>query len=162
MRVFLRLIASSLVLLAAPSAAMPATAQTPPATPPPIEYKLSFADAAHHVMQVEVTFPDVKADPLQVRMARSSPGRYAAHDFAKNVFDVKVTDGKGKALVAGRPNPHQWDITGHGGTVRITSSGARSPAWKSTECPMDPWLTTVTTNRSPTRPWRVGPGTAPL
>jgi predicted metalloprotease with PDZ domain len=89
-------------------------------TPPPVEYKLSFADAAHHVMQVEVTFPDVKADPLQVRMARSSPGRYAAHDFAKNVFEVKVTDGKGKALVPGRPNPHQWDVTGHGGTVRIT------------------------------------------
>lgn len=109
MRVFLSTLA---VLLAAASAA----AQTPP----PIEYKLSFADAAHHVMQVEVTFPDVKADPLQVRMARSSPGRYAAHDFAKNVFDVKVTDGKGKALVAGRPNPHQWDVSGHGGTVRIS------------------------------------------
>lgn len=113
MRVFLRLIASSslTVLLAAPAVAQ---------TAPPIEYKLSFADAAHHVMQVEVTFPEVKADPLQVRMSRSSPGRYAAHDFAKNVFDVKVTDGKGKALVAGRPNPHQWDVTGHGGTVRIT------------------------------------------
>jgi predicted metalloprotease with PDZ domain len=117
MRVFLRFIASSLpVLLVATSAA----AQTaPPPAMPAIEYKLSFADAAHHVMQVEVTFPEVKADPLQVRMARSSPGRYAAHDFAKNVFDVKVTDGKGKALVPGRPNPHQWDITGHGGTVRI-------------------------------------------
>jgi predicted metalloprotease with PDZ domain len=113
MRVFLRLVASSLpVLMIAASA----VAQTPP----PIEYKLSFADAAHHVMQVEVTFPDVKADPLQVRMARSSPGRYAAHDFAKNVFEVKVTDGKGRALVPGRPNPHQWDVAGHGGTVRIT------------------------------------------
>jgi predicted metalloprotease with PDZ domain len=109
MRLFLPSIA---VLLVAASAA----AQTPP----PIEYKLSFAEASHHVMQVEVTFPEVKADPLQVRMSRSSPGRYAAHDFAKNVFDVKVTDGKGKALVAGRPNPHQWDIAGHGGTVRIT------------------------------------------
>jgi predicted metalloprotease with PDZ domain len=113
MRVFLRLIASSLpVLLVAASA----VAQTPP----PVEYKLSFADAAHHVMQVEVTFPEVKADPLQVRMARSSPGRYAAHDFAKNVFEVKVTDGKGRALTPGRPNPHQWDVAGHGGTVRIT------------------------------------------
>ena len=112
MRVFLSSIA---VLLVAASAA----GQTPQ-TPAPIEYKLSFAEASHHVMQVEVTFPDVKADPLQVRMSRSSPGRYAAHDFAKNVFEVKVTDGKGKALVPARPNPHQWDISGHGGTVRIT------------------------------------------
>lgn len=86
----------------------------------PTDYKLSFADAVHHVMQVEVTFADVTADPLQVRMSRSSPGRYAAHDFAKNVFDVRITDGKGKALTAARPNPHEWDISGHGGTVHIT------------------------------------------
>ena len=52
-------------------------------------------------------------------MSRSSPGRYAVHDFAKNVFDVKVTDGKGQALQADRPNPHQWDVAGHDGTVRI-------------------------------------------
>jgi predicted metalloprotease with PDZ domain len=118
MRVFLRSIASSsLPVLLIAASASPVTAQQ---TPPPIEYKLSFAEAAHHVMQVEVTFPDVKADPLQVRMARSSPGRYAAHDFAKNVFEVKVTDGKGRALTPGRPNPHQWDIAGHGGTVRIS------------------------------------------
>ena len=42
--------------------------------------------------------------------------------------------------------------------VRMTSSGARSPAWKSTECPIDPWLTRVTTKVSPTRPCSVGPG----
>jgi predicted metalloprotease with PDZ domain len=86
----------------------------------PVEYRLSFADAVHHVMQVQVTFPDVPAAPLQVRMSRSSPGRYAAHDFAKNVFDVRIADGKGRALTAARPNPHQWDISGHDGTVRIT------------------------------------------
>ena len=114
MRVFLRSIA--LLFVAATASAQ--TTQTPQA--PPIEYKLSFAEAAHHVMQVEVTFADVTQDPLQVRMSRSSPGRYAAHDFAKNVFDVRITDAKGKPLTAARPNPHQWDIGGHGGTVHIT------------------------------------------
>jgi predicted metalloprotease with PDZ domain len=84
------------------------------------EYRLSFADAAHHVMQVEVTFHDVPAGPLQVRMSRSSPGRYAVHEFAKNVFDERITDGKGKPLTATRPNPHEWDIAGHDGTVHIT------------------------------------------
>ena len=28
-------------------------------------------------------------------------------------------DGKGKALATTRPNPYQWDVTGHDGTVRI-------------------------------------------
>jgi predicted metalloprotease with PDZ domain len=89
-------------------------------TPQPTEYRLSFSERAHHVMQVEVTFHGVPAGPLQVRMSRSSPGRYAAHDFAKNVFDEHITDGHGKTLTATRPNPHEWDITGHDGTVHIT------------------------------------------
>ncbi len=71
-------------------------------------------------MQVEVTFPDVPAGPLQLRMSRSSPGRYALHEFAKNVFDVRVTDAGGQPLTVARPNPHQWDVTGHAGTVRVT------------------------------------------
>ena len=71
-------------------------------------------------MQVEVTFRDVPAGPLQVRMSRTSPGRYALHEFAKNVFDVRVRDGKGNALTPARPNLHQWDVAGHDGTVVVT------------------------------------------
>ena len=51
----------------------------------------------HHLMQVDITFPDVPTGPLQVRMSRSSPGRYSIHEFAKNVFDVRITDECGKA-----------------------------------------------------------------
>src|ERR1043165_2100688 len=85
----------------------------------PIEYRLSFADAVHHVMQVEVTFPNVPGGPLQVRMSRSSPGRYAAFDFAKNVFEERFTDGAGKPLTPTRPNPFEWDVSGHNGTVHV-------------------------------------------
>jgi predicted metalloprotease with PDZ domain len=88
----------------------------------PVEYRLSFQDAVHHVMQVEVTFRDVPAGALQVRMSRSSPGRYAAFEFARNVFDEHISDGKGKALTATRPNPQEWDVTGHNGTVHIRYS----------------------------------------
>jgi predicted metalloprotease with PDZ domain len=52
-------------------------------------------------------------------MSRSSPGRYALHEFAKNVFDVQVKDGNGRPLVAQRPNLHQWTIVGHDGTVAV-------------------------------------------
>ena len=70
-------------------------------------------------MQVEVVFRDVPAGPLQVRMSRTSPGRYALHEFSKNVYDVIVTDGAGRPLTPARPNLHQWDIGGHDGTVRV-------------------------------------------
>src|SRR5215213_10295648 len=86
----------------------------------PIEYTLTFPAPQHRWMQVEVRFPNVPAGPLQVRMARSSPGRYALHEFAKNVFDVAIVNGKGQPIAAMRPDPHQWDVAAHDGTVVIT------------------------------------------
>jgi len=71
-------------------------------------------------MQVEARFSSVPAGPLQLRMARTSPGRYALHEFAKNVFDVAISNGKGQPIAATRPDPHQWDIAGHDGTVVFT------------------------------------------
>jgi len=85
-----------------------------------IEYTVSFPAPQHRWMQVQVRFPNVPAGPLQVRMARTSPGRYALHEFAKNVFDVSAVNGKGQPISATRPDPHQWDFPTHDGTVVIT------------------------------------------
>ncbi|HLG57179.1 MAG TPA: PDZ domain-containing protein [Vicinamibacterales bacterium] len=85
----------------------------------PVAYRLSFPEREHRLMQVDALFRDVPAGPLQVRMSRSSPGRYSIHEFAKNVFDVRITDGMGRPLLVSRPNPHEWDVTGHAGTVRV-------------------------------------------
>ena len=87
---------------------------------PAIEYTLSFPAPEHRWMQVEARFPNAPAGPLQLRMARTSPGRYALHEFAKNVFDVSIVNGKGQRLTATRPDPHQWDVANHDGTVVIT------------------------------------------
>ncbi|HEY8551060.1 MAG TPA: PDZ domain-containing protein [Vicinamibacterales bacterium] len=91
----------------------------PAAAQAPVEYRLSFADHVHHVMDVEITFRDVTVDPLEIRMSRTSPGRYALHEFAKNVFDVRVSDGNGRPLPVEQPDLHGWTVRGHGGTVRI-------------------------------------------
>jgi predicted metalloprotease with PDZ domain len=86
-----------------------------------VEYEISFPNAVHHEAEVSATFRGVPAGrPLEVRMSRSSPGRYALHEFAKNVYGVKAFDGRGRPLSVTRPNPHQWDVAGHDGTVRVT------------------------------------------
>ena len=41
------------------------------------------------------------------------------HEFSKNVFELKAFDGSGKELAVSRPNPYQWDIAKHDGTVRV-------------------------------------------
>ena len=85
-----------------------------------IEYEISFPNSVHHEAEISVTFHNVAPGPLETRMSRSSPGRYALHEFAKNVYGFEAYDGQGQALEITRPNPHQWNVAGHDGTVRIT------------------------------------------
>ncbi len=71
-------------------------------------------------MQVEVTFSRLRSgQPLDARMSRSSPGRYAVAEFAKNIFSVEAYNGKGLKLSYTRPDPDVWRVAGHDGTVRI-------------------------------------------
>ncbi|RSK42411.1 M61 family metallopeptidase [Hymenobacter perfusus] len=106
---------AALLLLSLPLAlGRPALAQAP------VQYSLAFPNAVHHEARVTVTFREVPAGPLQVRMARSSPGRYALHEFAKNVYDVQATDSKGQVLSVVKPDPYGWAVAGHDGTVVFT------------------------------------------
>ncbi len=110
MRLAVRLVPAVLICLVV---AMPASAQAP------VTYRVSIPAPEHHYAQIEVTFPNVPAGTLEARMSRSSPGRYAVHEYAKNVFELQAFDGKGKPLVTTRPSAYQWDVAGHDGTVRI-------------------------------------------
>lgn len=83
-------------------------------------YSISFENAVHHEALVTATFPEVKSDTLSLRTSRTSPGRYALHEFAKNVYDFKASDSKGNPLAVTRPNPYAWKVTGHDGTINIS------------------------------------------
>ncbi|HVS13068.1 MAG TPA: PDZ domain-containing protein [Thermoanaerobaculia bacterium] len=85
----------------------------------PVEIRVSFERRAHHEAQVSVVFDDLPVAPLEVRMSRSSPGRYALHEFAKNVYSVAAYDRRGEPLPIERPDAHQWTVGGHGGLVRF-------------------------------------------
>ena len=85
----------------------------------PIAYRFSFPEPQHRWMQVEASFTDLGAAPLELRMSRSSPGRYSLHDFAKNVYDVHAFAAGGRELPAVRPDPYGWTIDGHGGSVTV-------------------------------------------
>jgi predicted metalloprotease with PDZ domain len=100
----------ALALLAAPLAAQTGR----------VEYEIAFPNAAQHEAEVTAVFRGApRGQPLRVRMSRSSPGRYALGNFAKNVYDVRATDGAGRPLRVSRPDAHGWDVAGHDGTVRV-------------------------------------------
>ena len=84
------------------------------------EYSISFENAVHHEASIAITFPELKQKTVTVRMSRSSPGRYAIHEFAKNVFDFKATNSKGEVLKATRPDPYSWEIKNHDGEINVS------------------------------------------
>lgn len=83
----------------------------------PVEYAIAFPNAVHHEAEIQVTYRDVPAGPLEIRMSRSSPGRYAVHEFAKNCYGFRASDGEGHPLEIDHTNPYQWNVLGHQGTV---------------------------------------------
>ncbi|MEJ7665795.1 MAG: hypothetical protein WKG07_42890 [Hymenobacter sp.] len=91
-------------------------------TGPAVRYAVSFPNAVHHETRIMATFAGLPAgQKLLVRMARSSPGRYALHDFVKNVYYTVATDGAGQLLPVSRPDPYSWEVTpGADGTVQFS------------------------------------------
>lgn len=86
-----------------------------------IEYDISFPRAAQHEARVAMTLRGLpEGQRVEARMSRSSPGRYAPANFAKNVYDVTAADGRGRPLALERPDAHSWAASGHDGTVRIS------------------------------------------
>ena len=86
----------------------------------PIVYRVTFPEREHHLLNVDMTLDDVPAGVLELHMSRSSPGRYAIHEFAKNVFDVRVTDASGRVLRVTRPNAFVWAVPNHPSSVRVS------------------------------------------
>jgi len=84
-----------------------------------VRYELRFPNAVHHEAEVRTTFTGVRGRVLEVVMSRSSPGRYALHEFAKNIYNVRATDDAGKHLKVTRPTPYQWNVETSRGTVVI-------------------------------------------
>ena len=106
--------------IAALHPAAPACVAQQPTQQPRVEYEVSFPNPGTHEAKVILSFHGLPVGrPLEVRMSRASPGRYAEHDFAKNVYSVAAIDGRGRALELRRPSPHAWTVAGHDGTVQI-------------------------------------------
>ncbi|MFT4834496.1 MAG: putative metalloprotease with PDZ domain [Marinoscillum sp.] len=73
-----------------------------------IEYSLSFENIAHHELRVEVKFKEIKSPTLEIRMPDASPGRYAGHNFAKNVYEEIAQDASGNKVKLDRLSPSSW------------------------------------------------------
>lgn len=86
---------------------------------PAVSYQLSFSNRAHHEAAIQARFEGVSSANLLLSMSNASPGRYAPHAFAKNIYGLTATDSAGKVLPLQRISPSQWSVGQHDGTVVI-------------------------------------------
>ena len=85
----------------------------------PVVIKLDLSEIEHHELRISYTITGVPFDTLFMRMPQSSPGRYALHQFAKNVYSEAAGDGNGNAISWVKTDVSEWAIFGHDGTVKF-------------------------------------------
>lgn len=86
---------------------------------PSLHYDVRFPDAVHNEAEITLTMSNLLPGIVTLSMSRTSPGRYALHEFAKNVYDVTATNSQGDTLDITRPDLHRWEIDGHDGTIKF-------------------------------------------
>src|ERR1700712_5458233 len=86
-----------------------------------IFYIVSFPNAVHHEAQIVMTIPQAPSGNFRVLMSRSSAGRYATHEFGKNIYNITATDVSGKALPLTQIEGDVYEIAGtHPDNIKIS------------------------------------------
>lgn len=107
----------SFTVLGAVFFACAAMAQT---APKPLYYAISFPNAAHHEAEIVFTIPKAPLGLLDLRMSRSSAGRYATHEFGKNIYNLKAFNADGTPLSIKQVEGDKYEIAEHGEVVKIS------------------------------------------
>jgi len=74
-------------------------------------YTVSFPNAVHHEASISMKVTGISGGTLLFRMSRSSPGRYATHEFGKNVYNVRAGNGYGHLSVK-RVDGDVYEVSG--------------------------------------------------
>ncbi len=86
----------------------------------PIFYSVSFPNAVHHEAEIVITIPQAPSGRLRLRMSRSSAGRYATHEFGKNIYNVKANNVDGSSLTINQLEGDLYEIPEHAETVKVS------------------------------------------
>lgn len=84
-----------------------------------LRYDFSAPNAAHHEAEITLTVTNIRQGPIVFRMSRSSPGRYATHEFGKNVYNVTATDGNGQKLEVVKTDGDVYTVVKHKGQIAL-------------------------------------------
>jgi predicted metalloprotease with PDZ domain len=84
-----------------------------------IKYEVFFPNLVHHEANISLIASGIAKQTAVFRMSRSSPGRYATHEFGKNVYDIKAFDENGKSISITRIDGDVYEVAKHNGYVKV-------------------------------------------
>lgn len=84
-----------------------------------LSYVVSFPNIVHHEAKISLVASGGAQRTAVFRMSRSSPGRYATHEFGKNVYDVKAFDRTGQPVTINRVDGDVYEVPRYDGYIRV-------------------------------------------
>ncbi|MEP3481768.1 MAG: PDZ domain-containing protein [Fuerstiella sp.] len=87
----------------------------------PIEYRITFQDAANHYINVAMTINDVDGDDTTLMMPTWTPGSYLMREYARNIDGITAVDANGSPLNLNKQTRNRWQIEGQAnGKIVVT------------------------------------------
>jgi predicted metalloprotease with PDZ domain len=86
----------------------------------PLRYRVTLDDPQAHEIQLRLEVPALpERTLLRFGMPAWAPGSYMIRDFARHVYDLRVTDLRGRSLPLERLDKQRWEVASGGQPVRI-------------------------------------------
>jgi len=87
-----------------------------------IHYQVSFIDAAINNMHIEMIIDGVKSGELTCKMPQWMPGYYQIMNYAKDVSNLQIKDGKNNIIPFKNPTANSWTFIKGNNSNRIIIS----------------------------------------
>lgn len=85
-----------------------------------ITYTINFPNAVHHEAEISLRLEHVQSKELTAIMSKSSPGRYAVHNFGKNIYNLNAYDDDNTNVSIQKIEPDTWIFSGINNTLNIS------------------------------------------
>ena len=85
-----------------------------------IRYRVEMPEPQSHELQLTMDIPALTDRALlRFAMPAWAPGSYMVRDFARHVYDLQVTDDRGRPLPVERLDKQRWEVASGGRPVRV-------------------------------------------
>lgn len=84
-----------------------------------VRYRVAMPEPTSHEFAVTMDIPALPKASVDLVFPAWAPGSYMVRDFSRHVYDLRITDRRGRALAATRVDKQRWRVSTKGEAVRV-------------------------------------------